>query len=369
MKIKSSIKTLIIVLILTLSGCSLQNINKSKAPEKKVHNIILFIGDGMGTAQVYAGMTVSPAKLNMENFAFTGFSKTYSSDNYITDSGAGGTAISCGVKTRNGMIGMGPDSTVVKSIIEIAHKNGLATGILSTSSLTHATPASFVAHNSGRGNYEDIAKEFLNGTVDVFIGGGEDHFRKRADGADLTVNLKEQGYDVVYNLDDLKKSTSPKIAGLLAKVHMPEASKGRAGMLREMTDIAIKTLSRDKDGFFLMVEGSMIDWGAHAKNFDYTISEVIDMDDAVGVAKEFAETNGETLIVITADHETGGLSLVEGNLRDHKATGNFIGTGNHTGVMVPIFTYGPGAERFSGIHENTFFLEEFLNLLNIRDNN
>ena len=364
MKIKP-ISILILLTVIIISGCSSQNIQKSKTSRPEVKNIILFIGDGMGTAHVYAGMTVSEKPLAMESFPFSGFSKTYSSDNYITDSGAGGTAIACGVKTRNGMIGMGPDSVAVTSIIEIAHKNGLATGVLSTSSVTHATPASFVAHNSGRGNYEDIAKDFMNGTVDVFIGGGEDHFRKRADGIDLTLKLKDQGYDVVYNMEDLKNSGSLKIAGLLAKGQMEEASKGRSGMLAGMTGKAIETLSRDKDGFFMMVEGSMIDWGAHAKNLDYTASEVIDMDDAVRVALEFAARDGKTLVIVTADHETGGLTLVDGSIQERKTVANFIPSGSHTAVMVPIFSYGPSAEVFSGIHDNTFFLNEFLNLLNI----
>jgi len=264
------------------------------------------------------------------------------------------------------MIGVGPESAAVTSITEIAYKNGLATGVVSTSSVTHATPASFVAHNAGRGNYEDIAKDFLRGTVDVFIGGGEDHFRKRADKDDLTVKLKQQGYDVVYNLEDLKKTGSRKIAGLLAPGQMSKASDGRTGMLPEMVKKAIETLSRDKDGFFMMVEGSMIDWGAHEKNLDYAVEEVIDMDDAIRVAREFADKDGQTLIVVTADHETGGLTLIDGSINEKKVVPNFIESGSHTGVMVPIFSYGPNAERFSGIHDNTFFLNEFVGLLNLK---
>jgi alkaline phosphatase len=365
MKIRQ-IKSVIWILVIVLSSCSVQNINKTNTQEKRVKNIILFIGDGMGTAHVTAGMSVNSVPLSLESFPYSGFSKTFSSNNYVTDSGAGGTAIACGVKTKNGMIGMTPDSVAVPSIIEIAHKNGLATGVLSTSSVTHATPASFVAHNSGRGNYEDIAKDFLNGTVDVFIGGGEDHFRSRADSTDLTVALKEQGFDIVYNINDLKNSNSRKIAGLLAKEHMPKASEGRMGMLAEMTRKAIETLSKDKDGFFMMVEGSMIDWSAHEKDFFNTVQEVIDLDKAVAVAKEFAESNGETLVIVTADHETGGLSLIGGNLQTKQVASNFIQTGSHTGVLVPIFSYGQSAERFSGIHDNTFFFGEFLQLLNLQ---
>lgn len=364
---KTNIRSALIIVIvaaMAFTGCSVTRVEKSVAP-KEVKNIILFIGDGMGTAQVYGAMTVSDHPLVIESFPYSGFSNTFSYDNYVTDSGAGGTALSCGTKTKNGMIGTAPDSTSLTSITEIAKKNGLATGILSTSAITHATPASFVAHNSGRGNYEEIATDFLNNTVDVFIGGGENHFRNRKDGKDLTITLKEQGYDVVYNIDDLKNSTSSKIAGLLAKEHMPGVSEGRAGVLAEMTRKAIETLSKDKDGFFLMVEGSMIDWGGHAKDFDYIASEVIDMDQAVGVAKKFAEKDGETLIVITADHETGGLTLPGGNKEKRIVVSDFIESGDHTAVMVPVFSFGPGAESFSGIHDNTFFFGRFLELLKI----
>lgn len=356
---------LLLAVILIFTGCSGTNYSNTKKTEERAQNIILFIGDGMGVAQLYAGMTASPTSFNLKKFPFSGFSITNSADNYITDSGAGGTAIACGIKTRNGMIGVDTSKTPIPSVIEIAHKNGLSTGVVSTSSVTHATPASFVAHNSGRDNYQDIANDFLGGSIDLFIGGGEDHFRKRADGRDLTIDLKKQGFDVVYSLNELKASNSLKIAGLLAKEHMPRASEGRGGELEEITKKAIETLSKNKNGFFLMVEGSMIDWGAHDKNIDYVISEMIDLDKAVGIALRFAEKNPETLIVVTADHETGGLSLTGGNINEHKVKASFAGSG-HTAVMVPVFSLGPGAERFSGIHDNTFFLGEFLGLLNIK---
>jgi alkaline phosphatase len=331
-------------------------------------NIILFIGDGMGVAHVYAGMTASDHPFYLEKFPYSGFSKTYSADSYITDSGAGGTAIACGVKTNNGMIGVRPDSSVVSSIMELAHNNGLATGIVSTSAVTHATPASFVAHNAGRGNYEDIATDFLNGKIDLFLGGGEDHFKARKDKADLTIKLKEQGFDVVYNLDDMKKSSSKKLAGLLAKEHMPTVIAGRGGALADMTAKAIETLSRNEKGFILMVEGSMIDWGAHEQNIEYVVSEMRDLDNAVGVALNYASAKGNTLVVVTADHETGGLTITGGDLALHSMETKFAG-GDHTAVMVPVFSFGPGAEKFSGIHENTFFLGEFLKLLKIKEKN
>jgi alkaline phosphatase len=359
-----TLNAIIFILIIVLSGCEWQNASQPKSSSRRARNIIIFIGDGMGVTQLYAGMTVSTSVFSLEKFPFSGFCKTYSADNYITDSGAGGTAIACGIKTNNGMIGVNTSGAPVKSIMEYAHEIGLATGVVSTSAITHATPASFVAHNSGRGNYEDIAKDFLNGSIDVFIGGGEDHFRSRTDGTDLTVNLKEQGFSVVYTLDDLKHTDSKKIAGLLAKGHMPKASEGREGALEVMTQKAIESLSKNKSGYVLMVEGSMIDWGGHEQNIDYIISEMIDLDKAVGVALEYAEKNGNTLVVVTADHETGGLTLTGGSISNHKVEAKFSG-GDHTAVMVPVFSFGPGAEKFSGIHENTFFLNTFLKLLEI----
>ncbi len=362
---KYNLKVIATVLFLIISGCEWQYASEMRIGRGKKINVILFIGDGMGVAQLYAGMTVSSQPFTLEKFPYSGFSKTFSADNYITDSGAGGTAISSGAKTNNGMIGVRPDSTSLTSIIEFAHKAGLATGVVSTSAVTHATPASFVAHNSDRDNYEEIAVDFLNGTIDLFIGGGEDHFKARKDGADLTIDLKNQGFDVVYTLEDMNNSKSVKLAALLAKVHMPKASAGRAGALEAMTRKAIETLGRNKNGFFLMVEGSMIDWGGHENNIDYVVEEVIDMDRAIGVAYDYARNMENTLVIVTADHETGGLTLPGGSLSAHNVQASFAVT-DHTSVMVPIFSYGPGAERYSGIHDNTFFLNEFLRTLKIK---
>lgn len=360
------VKYLFIMLVMIVSGCSgVSNSEPGKA-SAKAKNIILFIGDGMAVQHVQAGMTVSKQTLNIERFPYSGLSKTHSANRYITDSGAAGTAIACGVKTNNGMIGVRPDSTPVSSITKIAKRNGLAAGVVSTSAITHATPASFVAHNSGRGNIEEIAADFLNGTIDVFIGGGEDHFRKRKDGADLTLKLKEQGFDVVYTPEDMNKSVSPKLAALLAKEHMPPATEGRQGLLAEMTRKAIETLGKNKKGFVLMVEASQIDWAGHENNLAYLVAEMIDLDQAVGVALDFAEKDGNTLVVVTSDHETGGLVLSGGDIATNNVEAIFAVTG-HSAVMVPIFSYGPGAEKFSGIHDNTFFFGEFIKLLGLKE--
>jgi alkaline phosphatase len=362
---KNSRKNLYTLVILLITSTIITSVDSCTGPQKNPKNIIVLIGDGMGVAHVYAAMSVSAQPLNMEQFPYSGFSITYSANNYVTDSGAGGTAIACGIKANNYSIGMTPDSVAVPSIIEMAHMNGLATGVVSTSAITDATPASFVAHNMDRFNSEAIAEEFLKGSLDIFLGGGEDYFRKRKDERDLTTDLQKQGFDVVYTYDELKASNSNKIAGLFAKQHLPPMQEGRDDALSTMTTKAIETLSKDKDGFFLMVEGAQIDFVSHANDTIYTVLETIDFDNAVGAALEFAKADKRTLVIVTADHETGGLVIPGGDLMDKTISLKFS-IPDHSAVMVPIFAYGPGAEQFSGINQNTFFYDRFMQLLEIK---
>lgn len=325
-----------------------EKVSKNKAPK----NIILLIGDGMGVTQVYAGMTANKGKLNLEETQYVGLIKTYSASNYITDSGAGGTAMSIGKKTYNGAIGVDKDTVSHKNILEIYDESGKSTGVISTSSITHATPASFIAHNKSRHDYEGIAEDFLTSPVDVFVGGGIAHFNQREDGRILTDELKEKGFGVYFSVDSAKNAAENQLAVLTADKHNPPEMEGRGQMLIDATRLAIEKLSANDEGFFLMVEGSQIDWGGHDNNLDYVISEMLDFDRAIGVAMDFAKSNDETLVVITSDHETGGLALTGGNIETGEVEGAFP-TDGHTSVMVPVFAYGPGAEMFSGIYENT----------------
>lgn len=333
--------------------------------EEKPQSIILIIGDGLGVSQLTAAITVSGTQLHTADMPVVGLSKTSSADRYLTDSGAGGTAIATGVKTRNGMIGMHPDSTVVETIVEIAKRNGLATGVISTSTITHATPASFVAHNISRNNYEEIATDFTAGKIDLFMGGGLNNFTLRKDSADLTVKLKEMGYSVVTNPDELVNITSGKLAGLFYPGHMPKASEGRSISLSLMTRKALEILSKNEKGFFLMIESSMIDWAGHDGDTEYNVSETLDMDEAVGEALDFASKNGNTLVIVTSDHETGGMALTGGNLHERKVSATFATTG-HTATMVPVFSSGPGANKFGGVMENTEIFERMIMALGIK---
>jgi len=329
-------------------------------------NVILFIGDGMGLSHVYAAYTRNKGHLNMMDCPYTGFSLTYSASGYITDSGAGATAISCGKKTYNGAIGVDADSLPCKTIVEYAEEAGMSTGLISTSAITHATPASFFAHQKNRSSYEAIAADFLKTDIDVIIGGGADNFSKRRDSNDLIGQLKDKGYEVILYPSSLESFDADKVAVFTAPQHSPKISEGRGSMLPDATEQAITLLSRNDKGFFLMVEGSQIDWGSHNNNIDYTVEELIDMDNAVGKALDFARQAGNTLVIVTADHETGGLVVTDGNMAKGTVSVKFTTLG-HTGMMVPVFAYGPGAERFSGLYDNTAIFTKIMNLLNITD--
>ena len=337
-----------------------QSIFSQKSPK----NIIFLIGDGMGLAQIYSGMMANRNHLELERCTYSGFSKTYSADNFTTDSGAGGTALACGVKTKNHMIGMNPDSIAVQSILEEASKNKLATGIVVACALTHATPASYIAHQVNREMNEEIATDYLKTDIDVFIGGGRKYFEDRTDNRNLTKELKAKNYQIVYKLDDVKAIKSGKLAGLLYEDQNPGMPE-RASMLPDATQSALNILSNNKKGFFLMVEGSQIDWGGHNNNSSQVIKEMLDFDQTIGKALDFAKQDGNTLVIITADHETGGMSITEGKVGTDQLKILFS-TKNHSGIPVPVFAYGPGAENFTGFMENISFKAKIERLLKFK---
>jgi alkaline phosphatase len=340
------------LLILIVTGAALVSCFPTKKASPEIRNVIFLIGDGMGLPDVYAAMTVSDKPLNIERCPVIGLAQTFSSNSYITDSGAAGTALATGNKTRNGSIGVDSLGKPVKSILQLAEENGLSTGIISTSSITDATPASFVAHELNRSNYEAIALDLLKSGVDIFIGGGYNNFAKRSDKLNLLDSLRFRGYEVDTTMDMIMKSASGKIAGLTAPFNNPFRLKGRGDLLPEATSKTIGILSKNKKGFFLMVEGSEIDKIAHQNVADTLIDETLDFDKAVGAALDFAENDGHTLVVVTADHETGGVTIVDGDRDTHKVKLNFS-THDHTAVMVPVYAFGPGAGNFSGICNNT----------------
>lgn len=332
--------------------CLLITLTGSAQKSKKAKNIILMVGDGMGVAQIYAGLTAKHGSFNLERCTTVGFHKNQASDNYVTDSAAGATAFACGVTTFNGAIGVDASGKAVPTILEIAERNGLSTGLVATCSITHATPACFISHQPSRALDENIALDFLTTDIDVFIGGGRKFFSSRKDGLNLMDSLKVRNYTVANSMTEVEQVNSGKLAAFLADEQQPKFSAGRGDELVKSTDKALQLLRRNKKGMFLMIEGSQIDWGGHGNDTQYIIEEMVDFDNAIGKVLEFAAKDRHTLVIITADHETGGFSIINGDMKAGTVEGKFT-TGNHTGVMIPVFAYGPGAEQFSGIYQNT----------------
>lgn len=332
-----------------------------------VKNIIFLVGDGTGLAQISAGQyaLVGPdGLLHMQTMPVAGFVKTHSSDNLITDSASGATAFSCGLKTYNGAIGVDPNVIPCKTILELAEEKGLSTGLVSTSSITHATPASFAAHVERRSMQEEIAVDFLDSGAEVFLGGGVKWFsaQQRSDSLDLAGQFEEAGYQLLVNEEELKSSSSERLLGLFAEDGL-ERKEGEPS-LASMTEKALDVLAQNKNGFFLMVEGSQIDWAGHDNDSEYLIQEVEDFDGAVKAALNFAVNNEETLVVLTADHETGGMTL-----QRQRAAGDsleiFWTSGGHTGIPVPLMAYGPGALEFMGWRDNTYVGQKLAELLKV----
>ncbi|MBW8050151.1 MAG: alkaline phosphatase [Cytophagales bacterium] len=339
---------------------------ESNPANKQAKNIIFLIGDGMGLSQIYAGLTANRGSLNLERIKYIGLSKTNSANNYITDSGASATAFATGKKTNNLSIGVDINGKPLPTILEIAEAHGLATGLVATSSITHATPAAFIAHQPHREMYEAIAADFLKTDIDVFIGGGSKHFNQRSDGKNLIDSLKVKGYQVLFDIDAIAQIDSNKLAGFIAEDQPVKMSEGRGDYLSKAAMTAINILNNNEKGFFLMIEGSQIDWGGHANDVQYIIDEMLDFDKVIGLVLDFARQDGQTLVVITADHETGGLAINGGDFLSGTVNGTFTTT-NHTGVMVPVFAYGPGAEKFTGIYHNNTIFDKFIKVFGFND--
>ncbi|EDP70326.1 alkaline phosphatase [Flavobacteriales bacterium ALC-1] len=367
-----------LVLLIALSSCKSQLVEKKVTPKPK--NVILLIGDGTGLSQVSSAFFFKETSPNYARFKTIGLIKTSSSREDITDSAAGATAFAAGIKTYNGAVGVADDSTAVKNLVEIVSTQNIKTGVISTSSIQHATPASFYAHAINRGLYEDIAADMVTSEIDFFAGGGSKFFNKRKDGRNLLVDLQNKGFKIdttaLGSFEDIKQQS--KMGYLLASNHLNPTAKGRGDYLSKATELGIQFLNKEPDNsFFMMVEGSQVDWGGHANDADYLISELIDFDDAIGKALDFAERDGNTLVIVTADHETGGFTLASTPKKTESGetyssykeiTGTFS-TKGHSATLVPVFAYGPGSEAFSGVYENTEIFHKILKVTNWIDKN
>ncbi|MEZ4858268.1 MAG: alkaline phosphatase [Flavobacteriaceae bacterium] len=342
-------------------SCAEKEPKTTEAPQpKKPKNIILLIGDGTGLSQVSSAQFFKDSPSNYDRFPVIGLIKTSSASDLVTDSAAGATAFASGVKTYNGAVGVDKDSSSVKTLVEIASEKGMTTGLIATSSITHATPACFFAHSKSRDNHEEIASFLSKSDIDFFAGAGLKYFNKRKDSLNLLNEFQKNGFEI--DTLSLSEKNAKKVGFLLADKSMPKMIEGRGNFLIEATMLATQKLSEDSSGFFLMVEGSQIDWGGHENDAAYLISELIDFDNTLGAVLDFAKQNGETLVIVTADHETGGFSL-SANGEDYNQIISTFSTHGHTATMVPVFAYGPGASNFGGIYDNTEIFHKIVALV------
>ncbi len=399
----------VVVLLVIAVTASCATLSTPAIAQEPPIRVILIIGDGAG-ASYWTAAAFAADNLAVEQFPVMGLVDTRASNSRITDSAAAATAYSAGVSTYNGAIGVDPDSNSVTTILEVAQSRGMATGLVATSSITHATPAAFAAHVPDRDMEWEIARQLVAADVDVILGGGRRFFdaTRRPDSLDLLSDIADR-YAYVESaaeLGDVETSEVYKLFGLFAVEHMP-AARTRLPTLPVMTQAALEVLDHDPDGFFLMVEGSQPDWRGHDHEpLGAIVAEMLDLDRAIGVALEYQIRHPETLIVVTADHETGGLAIQQAGSRrlltraaaaadsmvaqlveasavtdpelaaladsarwymarlssSMKSQARHMGdssalvarytTGNHTAQMVPLFASGPGAERFGGIKDN-----------------
>ncbi|MFZ1256157.1 MAG: alkaline phosphatase [Saprospiraceae bacterium] len=365
-----------ILVLLLLNACNTSKINSEKTSpilsikkdtfKTKPRNIILMIGDGMGLSQITAGMYSNNNKLELERCSHIGLHKAHSSDNLITDSAAGANAFSIGMKTKNGHLGLDSLNRSHQTILEEAESKGFATGLVVTSTIVHATPAAFFSHQTDRDEYENIALDLLKTDIDLIIGGGKKYFdRRNNDSLNLITDLRDHDYLVTdYFEQDFDNWTFPvanKIVYFTADGDPLPVSNGRKYLPKATKDAIDFLKLKSEKGFFLMVEGSQIDWGGHANDANYIITEVLDFDQAIKHALDFAQLDQNTLVIITADHETGGFSINSGKKFGELKTS--FTSKNHTADLIPVFAFGPGAELFSGIYENTEIYKKMYKLL------
>lgn len=330
---------------------------------KKIKNVILMIGDGMSLMHVYSAWTANRGKLNLDNCQAVGLSKTYCANKLITDSGAGGTALATGQKTNYHCVGVDPSGKPLKTLIDYAAAKGKSTGIAVTCRLWDATPADFCCHNIDRDQEAAIVTDYVNCGVDYAFGGGSKLFENRADGRDLFKELRANGYQTPRTWEEVEKIKSGKVFAVTDTVDTPLPAD-RGDLLARASLKGIELLNQNKNGFFMMIEGSQLDDYGHFNDLDLLMQETHDFDRTIGKIFEWAAKDGETLVVVTADHETGGLTLVDGDLNEGKIVCKFS-TGSHSGVMVPVYAFGPGSENFTGIFENTAICDKIKKLLNL----
>lgn len=338
-------------------------VEKLQAPKgKKVKNVILMIGDGMSLMHVYTAWAANRGKLWLENAQATGLSKTWAVKKLVTDSGSGGTSLATGVKTVYHAVGVDPEGKPLTSLVDVAKKLGKDAGMAVTCRLWDATPCDFCCHNIDRDKEEELVGDYPTSGVDFVFGGGAQKFTNRKDGRDIFKELQKKGYHVSRTLDDFfAYDKNSRIFAVPYDKDTPLPDE-RGDLLAHASMKGISLMNQNKNGFFMMIEGSQLDDYGHFNQLDMLMKETLDFDKTIGEVMKWAAKDGETLVVVTADHETGGLTLVNGNKDEGRVECSFS-TKDHSGAMVPVYAFGPGAENFTGIFENTDVFKKIKKLM------
>lgn len=318
---------------------------------KKVKNVILMIGDGMSLMHIQAAWTCIRGKLWLENAQYTGLSKTPASNRLITDSGSGGTSLATGYKTLYHAVGVDTLGRPLKSLCALAHEKGRSSGIAVTCRLWDATPCDFCCHNINRDNEQELVADYLTSGIDFAFGGGAKYFLHRKDGRNIFDELQKEGYHISRTFEDLEQWKKGRVFCVPYDVDTPVPDE-RGDLLARASLKGISLLNQNPKGFFMMIEGSQLDDYGHFNQLDMLMKETLDFDQTIGKVMQWAAKDGQTLVVVTADHETGGLTVLGGDLKTGTVQGNFS-TKDHSGTMVPVYAFGPGSENFSGFMDNT----------------
>lgn len=316
----------------------------------RVRNVIFLIGDGMGLPQIMAAAYANKG-LSMLGMKYMGLQQNHALDAFTTDSAAGGSALATGERHDNRHISMSSDGKPIPSLSDFFHEKGRAVGVLTLGNAVDATPTAFYGHSVERDNADELTRWLLDGRLDLLCGSGIRQFEERADGVDLIGELSKS-YRFVRSVDAIGAGAGRTVC---IDERMDEAAEeANLGLLAEATRASIAKLREcgGGKGFFLMVEGAKIDYAGHSRCLPGSIIETLSFDLAVAEALRFADSNGETLVVVTADHETGGLTVVDGDERTGRVMGLYV-SDDHTPAMLPVFAYGPGADRFCGVYCNT----------------
>ena len=358
-----------ITFIILAALCAAPSVAKDKAPKnEKVKNVILIIGDGMGlgaTASWMINQNYAPTCFDRAQYAAV--VKTYSANSRTTDSAAAATAMATGHKTDNSMLGMLPDSTKPASIAELAKAKGLGTGIVVTSYVQDATPAGFYAHVGKRGERKQITEDLIAFKPDIIVGGGRKYFtEKKYTDVNLLDKAVGEGFTYVSTPEEFYSAWTTPILGLLDEGNQLDEAEINSDLLSDLAGHTYEILEKNKNGFFAMIEGSHIDHAAHANNSEMVLWWMEEFDKLVNAAFDYADTHKGTLVVVTADHETGGITLVPGSKDFTKGESglemNYSST-SHTGSPVLLYSYGASSWKFSGVMENTDIFKKIKSVL------